>query len=165
MLNARHVTDGASASGNRRSRGRDAATLLDESGLILVCADASLARLLREHAWRQLFVARRDDVAAAWRPVVIGHGVLQKLMTPFRAITASVLLLPEAPAAVRRDAAVDVAQLDVVAAALAGASSLQPRDLTALPVAALPGWDAEGLGERLFDDVAVFRPGRATLPA
>jgi hypothetical protein len=27
-----------------------------------------------------------------------------------------------------------------------------------LPVAALTGWDAEHLGERLFDDGAVFRP-------
>jgi hypothetical protein len=27
-----------------------------------------------------------------------------------------------------------------------------------VPIAALPGWDAEQLGDRLFDDVSVFRP-------
>jgi hypothetical protein len=29
--------------------------------------------------------------------------------------------------------------------------------LQPLPVAALPGWDAESAGERLFDDRDVFR--------
>ena len=37
-------------------------------------------------------------------------------------------------------------------------NSLSPRDLLPLPLAALPGWDVEQLGERLFDDVSVFRP-------
>jgi hypothetical protein len=29
--------------------------------------------------------------------------------------------------------------------------------LPPLPVAALPGWDSEALGARLFDDPSVFR--------
>ena len=104
-LNARHVRDRASATPNTRTRGRDAATLLDESGLVLVCGDPELAQLLRERAWRSLFGARRDTVARAMRPFAIGHGMLVKLLAPFRAITARTLILPIDPATPPEDAA------------------------------------------------------------
>jgi len=42
-------------------------------------------------------------------------------------------------------------------------AAFSPADLLPLPVAALPGWDVEGLGARLFDDASVFRP-RAGAP-
>jgi hypothetical protein len=86
-LNARHVQDRTSATANQRSRGRDAATLLDESGLILVCGDPDLDRLLRERAWRALFDDRRSAVMRMMQPYAIGHGMLVKLLAPFRAIT------------------------------------------------------------------------------
>ena len=156
-LNARHMRDLASAAPNARSRGRDAATLLDESGLVLVCADPDLAQLLRERAWRSLFGARRDMVAHAMRPFAIGHGMLVKLLAPFRAITARTLILPIDPTTLPEDAAGQV-RVDEAAARAIGDAALRPELLPPLPVAALPGWDCEGLGERLFDDLSVFRP-------
>jgi hypothetical protein len=52
------------------------------------------------------------------------------------------------------------AVLDAAAAAAIDANrvAFTPADLLALPVAALPGWDMEASGARLFDDTAVFRP-------
>ena len=150
-LNARHMREGASATPNMRSRGRDAATLLDEAGLVLLCADRELVQLLRERAWRALFVARRDAVARAMRPFAIGHGMLVKLRAPFRAITARTLVLPLDPDALP-------ASVDEAAALAIGAAGLRPEMLPPLPVAALPGWDSEALGARLFDDGSVFRP-------
>jgi DUF3025 family protein len=156
-LNARHVQDAASATSNQRSRGRDAATLLDESGLVLVCGDPELARLLRERAWRTLFDARQDAVLRAMRPYAIGHGMLVKLLAPFRAITARTLILPIDPAALPAGANGE-ARVDEAAARAIGDGALRPEALPPLPVAALPGWDCEGLGARLFDDLSVFRP-------
>lgn len=155
-LNALHVDEALAATPNVRSGRRDAATLLDESGLILACADAELVALLREHAWRALFWTRRDDVARRLRPMVIGHGLAVKLLQPFRALTAKVLVVSLEPSALPED---DVlAHCDVAAAAAVAAPGFGPGCLTPLPVAALPGWSDEGLGERLFDDVSVFRP-------
>lgn len=154
-LNAVHVRDGATAAANRRNRARDAATLLDESGLLLACADEALVALLRAHRWRELFVARAGDVARHVRPFALGHGLLAKLQRPYRALTAHLLVLP-LPA--ERATADDV---DAAAAAAIAAPSLAPAQLATLPVAALPGWDAEGLGVALFDDAKVFRPPRA----
>jgi hypothetical protein len=155
-LNARHVAEGARACANGRSRARDAATLLDESGLVLACADDGLAALLRARAWRPLFVDRRDDVRRAMRPFVVGHGLLEKLLHPYRAATAHALIVRLDPA-VAADETAGAAAADAAAALAVGDAAFTPARLAPVPVAAFPGWDSEGLGERLFDDRSVFR--------
>jgi hypothetical protein len=159
-LNAIHAAATAADTGNGRDRRRDAATLLDESGMIVACADTGLLELWRTHQWRAAFWDRRAAVADRMRAVVIGHGLLAKLVAPFRAITAKVLVLAQDAAALPADPALLAAALDARAAATigAGGAALAPEDLLALPVAALPGWDMEASGARLFDDPAVFRP-------
>jgi len=156
-LNSVHVRSAEAGTANARNRARDAATLLDESGLLLGCADAGLAALLHARAWRELFWARRDDVVNGMHPRVLGHGLATKLLSPYRALTAHVLLLDMPPEGVAQADAADVA-LDAMAAAVIAAPGFGPDRLTPLPVAALPGWDAEDLGEALFDDLSVFRP-------
>jgi hypothetical protein len=153
-LNAVHVRSADAGTANARNRARDAATLLDESGLLLGCADAGLAALLRERAWRELFWTRRDAVVGSMRPRVLGHGLAEKLLSPYRALTAHVLLL-DMPSSMA--AAADGA-LDAMAAAMIAAPGFNPESLMPLPVAALPGWDADASGESLFDDLSVFRP-------
>jgi hypothetical protein len=169
-LNAVHVRAAGAATGNARNRARNAATLLDESGLLLCCIDAGLVALLRARAWRELFWERRDAVVRSMRPLILGHGLAEKLLSPYRALTASVLIIEAAPALavaasgayeVGSAAGMDAVETEVVdaeAAALIAASGFGPDRLTPLPVAALPGWDTEGKGEDLFDDLSVFRP-------
>ena len=153
-LNALHVKAADATTGNARNRARDAATLLDESGLLLSCRDVGLVALLRARAWRELFWTRRDQVEHAMRPMVLGHGLAEKLMSPYRAMTAQVLIIDEAGACEPPD---EIA-LDRIVAATIAAPGFEPGVLTPLPVAALPGWDTENMGERLFDDLSVFRP-------
>lgn len=154
--NARHVAEGAGSAPNARTPARDAVTLLDESGLVLACEDSALVALLRAREWRALFGERRGDVAAAMRPFAVGHGLLVKLRQPYRAATAHALVVPLAAQALADDdagrATVDAAAAQCVNDPGFGVAALMP-----LPVAALPGWDCEGLGERLFDDRSVFR--------
>jgi hypothetical protein len=155
-LNARHVADGAGAGANGRSRARDAATLLDESGIVLACADDGLVALLRARAWRPLFVDRREDVRRVMRPFVIGHGLLAKLQHPYRAATAHALIV-RVGCSIVADETAGAAAVDAAAAVAVGDAALTPAQLVPVPVAAFPGWDSEGLGERLFDDRSVFR--------
>jgi hypothetical protein len=150
-LNARHVGDGEASTPNRRGRARDAATLLDESGIVLACDDSALGALLRAHAWRELFVDRRDDVRGHVAPYVVGHGMLDRLRAPYRALTAKALVV-----GIAQDAAVQA--VDAAAAAIVERAGFDAGALTPLPLAALPGWDAERLGDTLFDDASVFRP-------
>jgi hypothetical protein len=148
-LNAVHLREGRGTTANGRSRARDAATLLDEAGLIFACVDTELIALLRAWQWRALFWARRDAVAQRVRAIVIGHGLLDRLRVPHRALTAQALIV---------DSEAD--DLDATAAATIHAADFGPQRLTPLPIAALPGWDTERIGERLFDDRDVFRVKR-----
>jgi hypothetical protein len=159
-LNTIHVAAPDAVSANRRSRARDAATLLDESGAIAACTDPGVIALWQAHAWRALFWERRATVAATLAVEVIGHGLLAKLAAPYRALTAKALMVAvdarSLPAAPRERAA----RLDAAAAArIAGlGAAFVPAMLLSLPLAAVPGWDTEARGAELFDDVAVFRP-------
>lgn len=159
-LTAAHIAAPCAATGNRRDRTRDAATLLDESGMLVACADPCLVALWRAHRWRDAFWERRGDVEASLRAVVIGHGLLAKLVAPFRSITARAWVLSVSAAALPAGAAALAAAMDAAAASAIGARGVAfaPADLLPLPVAALPGWDCEARGARLFDDAAVFRP-------
>jgi len=159
-LTAMHVAGPRTDTGNRRDRSRDAATLLDESGMLVACADAGLVGLWKARRWRDAFRDRRHDVVASLRAVAMGHGLLEKLIAPFPAITAKVLVLPLSAATLPEETSALAATLDAAAAAeiAARGAAFAPSDLLPLPVAALPGWDCEGRGASLFDDAAVFRP-------
>ena len=78
----------------RRSRARDFATLLDESGLAWLSRRPHCDALLRERCWRALFVDARDDVIDGVIPIVIGHGLIGKLRRPYKRLTAQALLVP-----------------------------------------------------------------------
>jgi len=155
-LNAVHVQRGTAATPNGRDRRRDAATLLDESGMLLACSAPELVALLRVRAWRALFWDRRDEVAAHMRPIAIGHGLCARCASgrPHRGLTAHALVI-DRPAA---SGAAALAEIDAVAAARVVRADFTPDILLPLPIAALPGWDCEALGARLFDDLSVFRP-------
>ncbi len=165
-LNAVHVNASRAGMAAARGAARDAATLLDESGLLVACTDGELLERWRAHAWRDAFWERREEASLALRAVVIGHGMLAKCGAPFRAITAKALVVPLASAALPADSFELALALDVAAAARLNAfgARFAPRSLLPLPIAALPGWDTEHLGRRLFDDAAVFRPLRGGDP-
>ena len=76
-LNAVQCRELEGASKGQRSPASDAATLYDESGLLLIARDDALARLLRAKRWKAAFW----ELRAAWaeaRFYVIGHAVLEK---------------------------------------------------------------------------------------
>ena len=159
---------GRRAAATRGAAPATRATLLDESGVVVACADGDLVGAWREHRWRDAFgdAARVGASLAAW---VVGHGVLDKLRAPFPGLTAKALVLPVAPAALPREPEARRADLDRRAAAwiVARGAAFAPDDLLPLPLAALPAlaWQFPvdlplSADPRRFDDVAVFRPAR-----
>lgn len=150
-LNATHQT--ALLPGRNRMPVSDAATLFDESGLLLIGEDERLIELLAARRWRQALVDRRP----LWTQVgayVIGHAVLEKLARPWPGITAKCLFLklpPDTP-------------LETVDAALAlrwqAAAIASPEQLFPLPVLGIPGWWPANQDERFYDDTRYFRPPR-----
>lgn len=186
MLNRLHVEDAAGpgplpAVVGQRSRVRDLATLVDESGLAWVSRDPESDALLAKRRWRDLLHGGRARLLAAVRPCVIGHGLLGKLLRPYPGLTANTLVVPvcerETETACRvalgpgwdgadelaadpADALI-AARLAAVAVELAGVEGGSARRagfLLPLPVLGLPGFCDANREPAFYDDSRVFRP-------
>jgi hypothetical protein len=161
-LNAIHVAAPPAFAGSTRSRPRDAATLLDESGMLVACAEPTLLRQWDARNWRAAFGELCATSATPLRAVVVGHGLLAKCARPYPALTAHALVLPMSASRLPRAPEAFAAALDAAAAQwIAGAGAgWSPASLRPLPLVALPGWADTASGTLRFDDVSVFRPRR-----
>ncbi len=165
-INLRHyqaLTEG-DHTGMRSQRGavRDTNTLLDESGVIVACADSELATLLRNFQWKELFWRRRADVQASMGFYLFGHGLYEKALRPYTGMTGQGLLLPVAQEFFSWPQEQQSAHLDALLAdyLLAKEHCRTTRELTPVPLLGVPGWTAENENAAYYDNVDYFRPGR-----
>ena len=147
FLQAQEIT--SQGVGATRGPLRDALTLFDENVLLLQSSDA-LWQALQDRDWIKLFVQLRDEWQSA-HVVTFGHALLEKLVTPYKSITAHVYRI-----ALDVDAQDDQALDDWLA------SNLQPNFLATkpflpLPVLGIPGWWPENEDASFYTDTQVFR--------
>jgi Protein of unknown function (DUF3025) len=128
---------------------RDALTLFDEN-VLLLAAPMPLRQALVQRDWQALFVQQRAVWASA-HAAVFGHALLEKLMQPYKSITAHVWLLPE-------QAPTSDAELDAQLAASLSEQALVPKPFVPLPVLGIPGWSPLNAQPDFYDDPQVFRP-------
>jgi hypothetical protein len=159
-LNARQARQIA-ADGIQPSRGgvRDALTLFDENAVLLACADRSLSDALRAFDWHTLFVERRAAWGRACEARPFGHALLEKLVAPYKAITAHTWIVEVPPVYFDWPEAQRQTYLDrTVAPQVALLQS--PRDFTPLPVLGIPGWWGANADAAFYADPQVFRSRR-----
>jgi hypothetical protein len=144
--------------GNARGRLRDGVTLLDENGIFLVVRDRLDAIRLRERAWYCLLYEDRARWDAEICAVPLGHGLVERLVRPFPALTAHVRTLKLPPAWFAVSPHEQLQQLDRVAAARLRARPPLPHGLDPLPVLGIPGWWAGNQDPTFYRDARVFRP-------
>lgn len=159
-MNALHHAHLGEQHGGRRGPQRDALTLLDESGAILISRERALLEALSERDWQRAFVELRQDWAANTRIVICGHAVLEKLLKPYKAITAHVLLMyiDSSPEYLREEGF--VLRLDeLLADRLRQGLCRSPADLSPLPLMGIPRWwPSPEQDAAFYGDPVVFRP-------
>lgn len=166
----------AQAGGVQATRGplRDALTLFDENAALLQ-APKPLWQALQVRDWHALCVTHRALWAQA-RLVLFGHALLEKLVAPYKSITAHVLCLPvpqklDAPLPAAHTAAAIAQQVahpwDAWLAQQLAPDWLARKPFTPLPVLGVPGWWPANADPAFYADAQVFRPARAagTAPA
>jgi hypothetical protein len=132
---------------------RDALTLFDENAALLQAPDAIWQALLARD-WQRLFGELRPRWAEA-RLMLFGHALLEKLVTPYKSITAHVYCAP-----VPLTLGDDLAQWDAWLADRLTASELASKPFTPLPVLGVPGWWSANEDPAFYQDTTVFRPAR-----
>lgn len=150
------------ATQSQRGAVRDTNTLLDESGVIVPCANAELAGLLRDFRWKELFWQRRTEVRSSMGFYLFGHGLYEKALQPYVGMTGQGLLLPVEQAFFDWPLAQRLAHLDERLAEYLSASQhcRSTRELTPVPLLGVPGWSEDSECERFYDNSSYFRPGR-----
>lgn len=143
--------------GVRTARGgvRDAATLFDENAVLFLSEDDEHAQALRGFAWQRLFVGRRHAWGTTCRVVPFGHALLEKLVRPYKAVTAHAWTLPLVAQGELDKAVALSLQESAAAGRLRGGHCFAP-----LPVMGIPGWCGDNASPDFYADTAVFRPGR-----
>ncbi len=131
---------------------RDALTLLDENGALLM-APPVLWDSLRDRRWHTLFVDLRHHWRQA-RMLIFGHALLEKLLVPRKDLTAHVYL-PRTP---HPDPEADAQALDTWLADDLTPDHLAAKPFTPLPVLGIPGWWPANENFSFYDDSLVFRP-------
>jgi hypothetical protein len=163
----RHLDAQSPEPGRGRGPGRDALTLLDESGALVIARNRTVLQTLARRDWQPAFQLLRCAWQADVRVVLCGHALLEKYLEPYKSMTAHVLLLYLDAPSLRGEAPlrqVDVALAERLSAGELGAA---PAELSPLPLAGIPGWWSGAPQDAAFyADVAVFRaPPAALRPA
>ena len=167
-MNAQHYAQLDQQRDGRRGPLRDALTLLDESGALVVSRHRRLLDALAQRDWSGAFQEKRDAWSAGTAVVLCGHALLDKLRLPYKAITAHALLLHGDPPTASQSTDEWFARLDTLLARrlLAGLCS-HPSELSPLPLMGLPDWwREEPQDDGFYADSGVFRtPPRGLEPA
>lgn len=156
-LNQLQAAEMARVGGVGQLRGpvRDALTLFDENAALLQAPEALWAALLQRD-WQRLFVELRPLWTQA-RVVLVGHALMEKLVNPYKSITAHVYRAP-VPMALGGD----FSGWDHWLAGQLNAAELASKPFTPLPVLGVPGWWAANQDPAFYGDVSVFRAPRAS---
>jgi hypothetical protein len=156
---ARSAPSQAPSSGNvLRGKLRDAATIFDENAALFASADEELTAALRAHRWQDLFVTRRAAFGRTWNVRLFGHALMEKLVAPYKAITAHAWVVTVEPGFFSLSDDEQRMQLDVLVGRQL-AQGLATSNFTPLPVLGVPGWCALQ-DEAYYADQFVFRPKR-----
>lgn len=152
-----------SGSGKPRGAARDAATIFDENAALLVVRAGPSARALisalKEHEWSEAFIAQRsmfDIHAQVW---LFGHALVEKLVRPYKAITAHTLIVVVADDFFMLDIEARCVWIDQYTANHLTQHGMTISQLTPVPVLGVPHW-CVNQNQEFYSDVAVFRPKR-----
>ena len=149
--------------GKSRGPARDGATIFDENAALLVVRDCAaghdLAAALREHRWREAFLDRRASFGPDAQVWLFGHALMEKLVSPRKAITAHTRVVVADDEFFTMDHAARRAWLDATVARELATQTLTTADFMPMQALGVPGWWPDQ-DAAFYGDATVFRPPR-----
>jgi hypothetical protein len=164
-LNERHyhaLLEERRAGMGNRGPVRDALTLFDEGGLIVVSRHHELLQMIEAFAWKELFWHNRVRVMADMRFYVFGHALYEKALRPFAGITGRAAGFVVGQDFFEAPLPDQIDRIDRMLAErlLDPRAFATTRELMPLPVLGVPGWCPDNEREAYYEDSRQFRRGR-----
>ena len=167
-INARHfhaLSNHSDPHDSQRGRVRDMATLLDESGVIVVSANMELVELLRTFQWKDLFWQHREQVCAEMGFYIFGHGLYEKSLRPYVGMTGQGLSVKVEQKFFSWNLPDRLAYLDECVADYLNRPEhcKTTSELHPVPLLGVPGWVEGNNTDSYYDNTEYFRAGRRNL--
>ncbi|SEM85732.1 DUF3025 domain-containing protein [Nitrosomonas marina] len=137
---------------------RDAATLFDESGVVVLCSRPVLIELLKQHEWKKVFWQRRAAVLSSLRFIVFGHALYEKALKPYVGMTGKGLFIQVEDMFLRQSLSAQLRAVDSWLADFLLCRSFSSADLSPIPILGYPGWSRENMTEDYYENRQYFRP-------
>lgn len=141
----------------QRSTLRDAATLFDESGVIVVSSEKTLIQLLQDFDWKKLFWQQRTAVLSSMRFFVFGHGLYEKALNPYVGMTGKGILFNVKEAFFTQDLSNQLHTIDLMLEPFLLQVLSSSVDLVPVPVLGYPGWSEDNDIEIYYENKKYFR--------
>jgi hypothetical protein len=128
--------------------------------VIVLGRDPAVLQALAARDWQDAFRKNHDAWKTDMRVVVCGHGLLEKFLQPYKAMTAHALLchVEEPFPDTTGDHLLAAVDSSLAQLLLEGALQSGPGNLSPLPLMGIPGWWREGEQDQAFyADTGVFR--------
>jgi len=159
-INRLHYQDIVSSGKIKRTKCRNALTLLDECGVVIAYCDDKQKEALTEQFWHQAFVANRSQWGDNIAGFIIGHANYEKALAPYIGFTAKALFVKVEPEFFSRDKFDQYRQLDTMVAQELETLMVDNRHLYPLPILGVPHWWPDNINPNFYDNVDYFRPKR-----
>ena len=136
---------------------RDAATLFDESGVIVVCSQAALIQLIKDFEWKELFWRQRKAVLLSMRFFVFGHGLYEKALNPYTGMTGKAIIFNVPEAFFVQDLPAQLRAIDAMLELYLLQTLSSTSDLVPVPLLGYPGWIGDNDSEVYYENKQYFR--------
>lgn len=143
-----------------RCKLRDAATLFDESGVIIISSHELLIRLIKGFKWKELFWRQRTTVLSSMRFFVFGHGIYEKALNPYIGMTGKAIIFKVKEDFFLQDLFSQLDSVDLMLEQFLLCALSSSADLTPIPLLGYPGWDANNCHESYYENKEYFRERR-----
>lgn len=153
---------------------RNALTLFDENGGIVVSTNNALLANLQQFAWADIFIKARQQWLAQSHGIAFfpfGHALLEKLVSPRKNITSHTLLIKvddgwfDQPIDMQREqldrSVATIFQQSVSNDVDGKSTGISSKNFQPLPVMGIPSYCAENQQANFYHDRSVFRLPRA----
>jgi DUF3025 family protein len=161
-INAQHAAileERGEEEAKRRSPERDALTLFDEGGVVVLSTSPQLLRLIVDFEWKELFWNRRSELEGRMRFLGFGHAMFEQALDPYLGMVAKTVFVPvdELFFMLPMEAQVERADALLAAHFTDRARFRSPKMMAPMPVLGVPGWHPGTAREDYYDDASHFR--------
>lgn len=136
---------------------RDAATLFDESGVIVISSQTALIQLIKDFEWKELFWRQRSAVLSSMRFFIFGHGLYEKALDPYTGMTGKAIIFEVCQTFFAQALPDQLVAIDSMLESFLLHTLSSSADLAPVPLLGYPGWVEDNDNETYYENKKYFR--------